>query len=159
VPSWLQNAIPIIAATVAVMAVLYRLDRRLDRIEAMSRTIEYQNRAILRTFTPVISALISGKRMTVQEGTALIANALEAPSISDVLDKIKPTVNPLSRADLDRLNAYVARLKMGQSLSPVEAQDFYRLTDIVTHEYPAQEGSWLLWVIAGVLLGAILKEK
>jgi hypothetical protein len=89
----------------------------------------------------------------------LIASALEPAAIADIISKIKPAVNPLSQADIDRLNNYIARLKMGQRLSVQESQDFYRVTDIITHEYPNNEGSWLLALVSGILLGALLAKK
>jgi hypothetical protein len=52
----------------------------------------------------------------------------------------------------------VERLKRGEMLSPDEARDFYRLTDIVTREYPGNEGTGLLFLIGGILLGAMLSD-
>jgi hypothetical protein len=43
--------------------------------------------------------------MTADQGTNLISTALGTHSISDLLGKLKPTINPLSQADLDRLNS------------------------------------------------------
>ena len=93
--------------------------------------------------------------MTPQQGTELISTALEVAPISEILSQIKPTLNPLSQADVDRLRDYVERLKQGMPLTVPETHDFYRLSDIITREYPTSEGSWLLFLVAGILLGAL----
>ena len=78
--------------------------------------------------------------------------------IEQHLRDIKPTVNPLSQGDVDQLRSYVERLKYGNTLSPLEARDFYRISDIVTREYPSNEGSWLLFLIGGIVLGAMISD-
>jgi hypothetical protein len=75
------------------------------------------------------------------------------------LGRLKPTINPLSQADLDGLKSYVFRLKQGQVLTREEAQDFYRLSDIITREYPNTPGSWLLFLIGGILIGAPISNN
>jgi hypothetical protein len=65
----------------------------------------------------------------------------------------------MTQDDLNRLRAYTDRLRIGQLLSPVEAHDFYRLTDTMTREYPSNEGTWLLFLLAGIAVGMILSEK
>jgi hypothetical protein len=55
--------------------------------------------------------------------------------------------------------AYLERVKAGSSLAPQEARDFYQTADIIIREYPANEGSWLLFLIAGIFLGAALSKK
>jgi hypothetical protein len=97
--------------------------------------------------------------MPSDRGIQLIADALEAPPIAEILRTIRPISNPFSQEDLDRLNTYVERLKHGAWLSPQEAQEFYRLSDVITHEYPAKEGSWLLFLIGGILLGMMINKK
>ena len=94
--------------------------------------------------------------MTAEQGTQLIATALEVAPIAEILTKIQPTLNPLSQADVDRLRNYVERLKQGAQLTVQETHDFYRLSDIITREYPSNEGSWLLFLVAGILLGALI---
>jgi hypothetical protein len=59
----------------------------------------------------------------------------------------------LSQSDIDTIRKYVERLKAAQPLTAPEAQDFYRIADIITHEYPANEGSWMLFLIASFVLG------
>jgi hypothetical protein len=71
----------------------------------------------------------------------------------------EPSGNPLSQTDIDHLRGYVSRLKQGSGLTADEARDFYRISDIVTREYPAHEGSWLLFVVAGMVLGLALAKK
>ena len=77
-------------------------------------------------------------------------------SLAEIFKDIKPTITPLSQADVDTLRNYVMRLQAEQPLNPLEARDFYRISNIITHEYPTNQKSWLLWVIGGFLLGAIL---
>jgi len=89
----------------------------------------------------------------------MISTALDSPPIAEFLRTLRPTENPLSQADVDRLRNYVDRLKFGQMLTPDEARDFYRLTDTVTREYPGNEGTWLLFLIGGILLGAMLSTS
>jgi len=162
---WVQLVAPILAIVGAAIAIVRRIERdharldsRLERIELRIATVEFQNRALLRAFPQVISTLMAGRLMTSERGTELIATALENPAIAEILRQIKPSTNPLSQADLDRLNSYIAGLKMGGSLNAAQAQDFYRLTDIITREYPSNEGSWLLFLIGGILIGAIISD-
>ena len=160
-PPWIQLIAPI--ATVAgfgtwILRTLWRLETRLANIEVRLCTVEFQNRALLKAFPPVISSLISSKAMTTEQGTQLIATALDLAPIPDFLRDIKPTVNPLSQSDLDQFRSYVARLKIGHPLNPVEARDFYRISDIITREYPNNEASWLLFLIGGIVLGAIIAD-
>ncbi len=100
-----------------------------------------------------------GKLMTVDRGNELIATALEPTPIAEILSKIRATTNPLSQDDIDRLRNYVGRLQQSQLLTTPEAQDFYRLSDIVTREYPTYEGSWLLFLVGGILVGMIAAQK
>jgi hypothetical protein len=162
---WNELVIPIstlsavVAATVWIQRTLSRLERRLEHIEIRISTVEFQNRALLKAFPQVISSLMAGKFMTSEQGSQLIATALETASISEILNKIQPTTNPLTQDDLNRLRGYTERLRLGHWLTPEEAQDFYRLSDIITREYPSSEGSWLLFLIAGILLGTIIAKK
>jgi hypothetical protein len=120
--------------------------------------VEAQNKALLKTFPRVIAGLMNYKIMTVQEGTSLIADSLESAPMADLLRDIKPTVNPLSQLDVDRLRQYVEWVKQNRQLTPDQARDFYRIADIVTHEYPSNEAAWLLFLIGGILLGLILAD-
>jgi hypothetical protein len=161
-PTWIQFVAPL--ATIAgfglwILRTLWRLETRLTHIEVRLCTVEFQNRAILKAFPPIISSLITSQAMTTDQGTQLIATALDIAPIPDFLREIKPTVNPLSQGDLDQFRGYVARLRMGQPLNPAEARDFYRISDIITREYPNYEASWLLFLIGGILLGAIIADK
>lgn len=97
--------------------------------------------------------------MSAEQGTKLIATALDTAPIDEFLRQIKPTVNPLSQADLDRLRNYVSRLRTSQSLNVPETRDFYRLTDIITREYPGNESSWLLFLVGGILIGALMASE
>lgn len=156
---WIQLLAPI---AVIVSTALWmnrgfnRLDRRLERIELRVATVEHQNRALLKAFPPVISTLMLSQLMTPEQGTRLIGTALEAPPIEDLLRRIQPTTNPLSQDELNRLRLYVERLKHRELLTWEEAQDFYRLSDVVSHEYPGNEGSWLLFLIGGIVLGLVI---
>lgn len=90
---------------------------------------------------------------------SFVTEALGTTPLAEIFKDIKPTVNPLSQADVETLRAYVARLQAGGALNVLEARDFYRVTDIITHEYPANEYSWLLFLVGGFLLGALLSDK
>jgi hypothetical protein len=102
--------------------------------------------------------LITGHIVTTEQGTQMISTALDSPPIAEFLRTLRPTENPLSQADVDKLRNYVERLKRSDILHRDEARDFYRLTDIVTREYPGNEGTWLLFLIGGILLGAMLSD-
>ena len=165
-PVWLQITLAavapilaIIGATAVVMRALGSLDKRLQNIDLRIATIEFQIKALLTAFPQLISSLITSKVVTIEQGTAMISRALDAPPIAEFLRQIKPTVNPLSQADITRLQNYVQRMKAGQALLGEEAKDFYRISDIVTREYPNTIGSWLLLLIAGILIGAMLKGE
>jgi hypothetical protein len=156
---WIQLFAPLVTIGgfgVWILRTLWRLETQLQHIDLRLRTVEFQNRAFLKAFPPIISSLITSHAMTTDQGTALIATALDTAPIPDFLRDIKPTVNPLSQTDVDRLRSYVARLRLGQALTVPEAQDFYRISDIITKEYPNNEGSWLLFLIGGILLGAMI---
>jgi len=163
-PPWVVILFEVVFPTIAAIVVatwritrsLGRLDARLANIEVRIATLESQNRALLKAFPQVISSLIAGHLMTAEQGTQLIATALEVAPIAEILTKIQPTLNPLSQADVDRLRNYVERLKQGAQLTVQETHDFYRLSDIITREYPSNEGSWLLFLVAGILLGALI---
>ena len=88
-----------------------------------------------------------------------MANTFDFGAIADIISKIEPTVNPLSQQDLNRLQSYVERLRQGGVLVPDEAREFYRLSDIITHEYPTNEGAWLLFLIGGILLGMAIADS
>ncbi len=160
--AWLQLDAPIVAIVGAALWLerrLGRLDRRLEHIELRIGTVESQNRALLKAFPQLISSLMAAKQLTPEQGTQLIATAPEAPPISEILSKIQPTPNPLPLEDVFRLRNYVQRLKQGDWLTPAEAQDFYRLTDTVSREYPGNEGSWLLFLVGGLVLGLLAGSK
>ena len=136
-----------------------RIDHRLDQIDLRLSTVEYQNRALLRTFPQVVASLIKAHVVSSDQGVQIIADALEASPLAEFIRNIRPTTNPLSQGDVDRLRSYSERLRSGLWLSPTEAQDFYRISEIITREYPVNEGSWLLFLIGGMLLGAALSKK
>ena len=134
------------------------VDGRLEGIGLRLSTVEFQSRSVLKALPPIISSLITANVMRPDQGTAAIATAMEAAPISDFLRGVKQTTNPLTQADLDQFRRYAERLKRREPLSREEAQDFYRIADVITHEYPHQEASWLLLVIGGFLLGMALAD-
>ncbi len=161
-PAWLQFVAPIVTilgVAVWVVRKLDRLDSRLTQIQIPIAAVEYQNRALLKAFPQVIASLMAAKLMTPEQGSQLIATSLDAAPINDLLSKIQPTANPLPLEDLNRLRNYVQRLKQGNWLSPDEGRDFYRLEDTVSREYPSNEGSWLLFLVGGLVLGIILADS
>lgn len=90
---WVQLVAPIVAivgATMWMVRAVNRLDRRLEHVQLQIGTVEYQNRALLKAFPPVISSLIAGQLSTIQ-----------------------PISNPLSQDELTRLRGYVQRLRQG----------------------------------------------
>ncbi len=158
-PTWIQLVTPVVTIAgfgVWILHTLWRLETQLQHIDVRLCTVEFQNRALLKAVPQIISSLITAHAMTVEQGTQVITTALDTAPIPDFLRNIKPTVNPLSQADVNQLQSYVARLKLGQALTVSEAQDFYRISDIITREYPNNEGSWLLFLIGGILLGAMI---
>ena len=150
--------VAVVGCAVWITRRLERLEHRLENIELRIATVEGQNRALLKALPQVIASLITKHIMTIEQGTHLISEALEAVPIEQLLRDIKPTVNPLSQGDVDQLRSYVQRLKYGNPLSPLETRDFYRISDIVTREYPSNEGSWLLFLVGGILLGAMISD-
>lgn len=146
----------IIGAAVRITHKLSRLETRLENIELRIATVEFQNRALLKAFPQIVASLMTGNVVSTALGTQMISTALDSPPIAEFLRQIKPTTNPLSQIDVDRYRTYVERLRVAQHLSPDEVRDFYRISDIVTKEYPSNESSWLIFLIGGVLLGAIL---
>lgn len=146
----------VITGVIWIVRAINKVHRRLEHIALRIGTVEHQNRALLKAFPQAISSLMGGKLMTREEGIALIGAALEAASIHNLLREIEPSANPLPLQDVNRLRSYVERLKHGHPLTPDEARDFYRLSDIITHEYPSNEGSWLLFLIGGIVLGLML---
>src|SRR5262245_44906315 len=163
---WVQVialVITVISTIVGVALVLSRrfdrLERNQERLELRVATIEHQNRALLKAFTQVTSTLIGAQIPPSDRGIQLIADALDAAPIAEILRTIKPTSNPLSQEELNRLNTYIERLKHGAWLSTEEAHEFYRLSDVITREYPAKEGSWQLFLIGGILLGMMISKK
>jgi hypothetical protein len=168
-PLWLQIAAFVIAivapvATIVGVAIrithtLSRIERRLENIELRVATVEFQNRALLKAFPQVVASLITGHVVSTEQGTQMISTAQDSPPIAEFLRQIKPTVNPLSQADVDRYRSYVERLKVRQFLTPDEVRDSYRISDIVTREYPGNESSWLIFLVGGILLGAILADS
>lgn len=160
--AWLQFIgliVTIVGAAVWIVRTLGRLESRIERIELRIGTVEYQNRALLKAFPQLISSLMAGGQVTPQQGSNLIATALDTPSITELLSQIKPTPNPLPLEDLNRLRNYVQRLKQGEWFTRQEAQDFHRLADTVSREYPSNEGSWLLFLVGGLVLGFILADS
>jgi hypothetical protein len=158
-PAWVQLVAPIVTilgVAVWIVCKLDRTDSRLHQIQLAVAAVEHQNRALLKAFPQVISSLMAAKLMKPEQGSQLIATALDAASVTELLGKIQPSANPLPLEDLNRLRNYVGRLRQGDWLTPQEAQDFYRLTDTVSREYPSNEGSWLLFLVGGMVLGLIL---
>ena len=144
--------------TRAVERAQHQLDSRLERIELGVAVVESQNRAYLQVFPKVISGLVQAHVITVETGIEFVSQSLGGAPIADLLREIKPTGNPLSQGDLDRLRAYLERLQNGQPLTLPEAQDYYRITNIITQEYPANDKSWLLFLIGGFILGAMFSD-
>jgi hypothetical protein len=164
-PVWGQLAgflsviIAIIAAVYKITRSIDRIDHRIQRLELRIASLEGQHRAFLKTWPKIISALVEGRVLSSNTGIVLVEEALSTPPMADLFKDINPTFNPLSQADIDTIRGYVERLKAGQPLTATEAQDFYRIADIITHEYPANENSWLLFLIAGFVLGLMLSKK
>lgn len=146
----------VVGAAVWILRVLNKLDRRLERIELRVGTVEHQNRALLKAFPQVISSLLAEKPMTPEQGIRLMATALEPAPLDELLSKMQSAANPVSQGDLNRLRNYIQRLRQGDWLTADEAHDFYRLADLTTREYPSNEGSWLLFLVGGIVLGVIL---
>jgi hypothetical protein len=165
-PTWIQIAgfcvaviapvATIVGIAIRITRILSRLEKRLENIELRIATVEFQNRALLKGFPQVIASLMAAHAVSHEQGAQMIATVLDSPPIADFLRQIKPTINPLSQADLDRFRNYVDRLRLGQLLNPDEVRDFYRISDIVTREYPGNESSWLIFLVGGILLGALL---
>lgn len=89
-------------------------------------------------------------------GAAWLVRALAK---EELMRQIRPSPNPLPAEDIERLRIYIDRLRRGEWLTPPEARDFYRISDVVTREYPNLEGSWVLFVAAGIVLGLMLAES
>jgi hypothetical protein len=164
-PLWGQIAgfLSVIAVVVGVAIKIVRaidgMGRRLERIELRIAALEFQNRSLLKAFPQLVSSLIAAHVVTSDQGTQIIATVLENPPIAEILRQIRPSENPLSQMEINNLRSYVDRLKQGSWLTPDEARDFYRISDIVTREYPATEGSWLLFLVAGIVLGLAISKK
>lgn len=135
-----------------------RIDSRLERLEMRVAVLENQNRVFLQVFPKSITSLVREHVLTVETGMSFVTETLGTTPLSELFKDIKPTDNPLSQADLDTVRGYVERLRAGQPLNVLEARDFNRITDIITREYPANQNSWLLYVVGGLLLGALLAE-
>ncbi len=159
----------IVAVILSVIGAVYKLtrsieraqhniDSRLERIELRIAAVESQNHAFLEVFPKVITGLVQGHVLSADAGISLVREALGRAPIADLLKDIKPTINPLSQADLDQLRSYVQRLQTGSVLTPPEARDFYRISEIITQEYPANQNSWLLFMIGGLLLGLMISD-
>jgi len=150
--------IAIVGAVFKITRAVERLDNRLERIELRLAVVESQIRAFLQVFPKVISALVQAHVITVETGMEFVSQALGSAPITDLLREIKPTGNPLSQGDLDRLRTYLERLQKGQLLTLPEAQDYYQITTVITQEYPANDKSWLLFLIGGFILGAMFSD-
>jgi len=150
--------VTIVGAVYTLTRAIHRLDSRLERLEMRIAVVEGQNRVFLQVFPKVIMSLVRENVLSVEMGTSFVTEVLATTPLTEIFKDIKPTINPLSQADLDRLRAYVERLKAGGVLNVMEAQDFYRISDIITREYPANENSWLLFLVGGFLLGALLSD-
>ena len=159
----------ILTILVSVMTAVYRItntinrtahgpDSRLERLEMRIAAVEGQNRAFLQVFPKVIITLVGQGTLSTETGFAFVTEVLSPIPLAELFKDIRPTVNPLSQYDLDTLRAYTERLKVGGLLDSVEAQNFYRITDIITHEYPTNQNGWLLFLLGGVVLGAILAD-
>ncbi len=146
-----------LGVAVWVLRVISRVQGHLERIELRIGTVEHQNRALLKAFPQVISSLMTGDLMTRQQGSQIIAIALEPAPIDDLLRQIQPTPTRFLWRTRTACGT-VRRLKQGDWLTPEEARDFYRLTDTVSREYPSNEGSWLLSAVGGLVLGLILAD-
>ncbi len=80
--AWLQFIgliVTIVGAAVWIVRTLGRLESRIERIELRIGTVEYQNRALLKAFPQLISSLMAGGQVTPQQGSNLIATALDTP--------------------------------------------------------------------------------
>src|SRR5438132_12438363 len=88
--------VAVVGCAIWITRRLERLEHRLENIELRIATVEYQNRALLKGFPQIVSSLITGHLVTAEQGTLMIATALDAPPIAEFLRQIKPTVNPLS---------------------------------------------------------------
>ena len=95
---WIQLAVAtvvpilaIIGATARILHTLHRLETRLEHVEIRVATVEYQNRALLKAFPQVIATLMLQQMMGPEQGSKLIAEAMETPSIEEILSKVKPT--------------------------------------------------------------------
>src|SRR5438309_1565622 len=102
-----------------------RIDSRLERLELRVAALEAQNRAFLQVFPKLVTGLIREKVLAVETGMGFVTEPLGTAPLSELFRDIKPTMNPLSQADLDQIRGYAERLKAGQPLSVPEARAFY----------------------------------
>src|SRR6266699_2852217 len=107
------------------------LDSRLERLEMRIAVVENQNKVFLQVFPKVIISLVRERVLSAETGFSFVTEVLGPISLAEIFKDIKPTINPLSQIDLDTMRGYVERLKAGQTLNVFEAQDFYRISDII----------------------------
>jgi hypothetical protein len=154
----------------AIIVAVYKLTRtieraqnqinsRLERLEMRIAVVENQNHAFLQVFPKVIMNLVREHVLTSETGFTFVMDILGPVSLVELFKDIKPTINPLSQSDLDTMRGYVERLRAGQWLSAFEAQDYYRISNIIATEYPANQNSWILFVLGGFILGAIVASS
>ena len=84
----------------------------------------------------------------------LAARSGSAPLVGQAEAHNQPRVTSGSKkAELLRF-----RLKQGQGPRE-ETQDSYRFTDIITRECPSNAGSWRLFLMGGILIGAAITKN
>ena len=149
----------VVACTLWVQRTLGRLERRLNQLDLRLSAVEHQNRAFLKVFPQMISSLVSGRVVSSEQGFQMMASAVEAMPLPEFVRGLQPTVNPLTASDVERMQDYAARLRRAEPLTPAEAHDFARIADVITQEYPTHEGSWMLFMIAAVLVGLVASKK
>lgn len=148
-----------VGATLWITRRLDRVERRLDGLELRVGALEQQSRSLLDAFRELLLTLMTAQGLPIDQGLRIMGIGLKAPDIEGLVRALRASRNPLTEDDIGRLRAYVARAGAGERLTVAEAEDFYRLAEIVTHEYPAQPGTWTLWLIAGVILGLVIADS
>ena len=133
------------------------VDRRLDTLNAWAQGFAKE---VNQLFGLVVRMMNRRQQLTEEELEQVTSgfSSLNNPAIDVLFQQERRTRNPLATPELERLEAYYARLRRGKLLTRQELDDYNRLVAVLQADKPSDPGVWALVAlgafVAGLLTGA-----
>lgn len=168
----LGDAITFISVIVGLIVIFVRLGRWGERLETRMLQLESRIDTLnawaggfsreITTFMGVIVQLLHRRQALNEVEMSSVVQGmadLNRPAVEALFQKERLSRNPLTAQELDRLQAYVTKLRMGQWLTQEEALDYNQLVSVLEQERPTDPGVWPLVALGAFLAGLLIGSK